>query len=108
MDGPLNGLGILGVVGHFTDEDGNLQTLLLSLIEIEGAHTGEQFAQEIFQVLDVYHIKDHLWYFMMDNAASNDRMLTCISDKLFAEEGMDYDSKQHRLRYNGHIINLSV
>lgn len=103
-----NGLGIMGVVGHFTNEDGNLQASLLSLLEIQGAHTGEQLATEIFQVLDSYHIKDRLGYFMMDNATANDRMVTCISDKQFSSDGMEYDSKQHRLRCNGHIINLSV
>ena len=39
-------------VGHFTNEKKKLQALLLALVEVEGAHTGEQLAAYIFMVLD--------------------------------------------------------
>ena len=103
-----NALGIFGIVGHFTNEEGKLQALLLALVEVEGAHTGEQLAAHIFMVLDQYHIKDRLGYFVMDNATANDRMVTSISHQLFEKDGLSYNSQQYRLRCNGHIINLSV
>ena len=101
-------IGIFGIVGHFTDEEGRLQALLLAMVEVEGAHTGEQLATQMFNVLDQYHIKDCLGYFVMDNATANDCMVTSISEQLFETDGLSYDSLQHCLRYNGHIINLSV
>ena len=103
-----NALGIFGIFGHFTNEEGRLQALLLALVEVEGAHTGEQLAAHMFMVLDQYHIKDRLGYFVMDNATANDRMVTSISHQLFEKDGLSYNSQQHRLRCNGHIINLSV
>ncbi len=44
-----NALGIFGIVGHFTNEEGTLQALLLALVEVKGAHTGEQIATQMFQ-----------------------------------------------------------
>lgn len=78
------------------------------MVEVEGAHMGEQLATQMFGVLDQYHIKDRLGYFVMDNATANDRMVTAISEQLFETDGLSCDSLQHRLRCNGHIINLSV
>ena len=103
-----NALEIFGIVGHFTNEEGRLQALLLALVEVEGAHTGEQLAAHMFMVLDQYHIKDRLGYFVMDNATANDRMVTSISHQLFEKDGLSYNSQQYRLRCNDHIINLSV
>lgn len=103
-----NALGIFGIVGHFTNEKGRLQALLLALVEVEEAHTGEQLAAHMFIVLDQYHIKDCLGYFVMDNVTANDRMVTSISHQFFEKNGLSYNSQQHRLRCNGHIIKLSV
>lgn len=78
------------------------------MVEIEGAHAGEQLAAHIFMVLDQYHTKDHLGYYVMDNATANDCMVTSISHQLFEKDGLSYNSQLYRLRCNGHIINLSV
>ncbi len=75
---PPNALGIFGIVGYFTNEEGRLQALLLPLVEVEGAYTGEQLAAHIFMVLDQNHIKDRLRYFVIDNATHNDRMVISI------------------------------
>ena len=103
-----NSLGIFGIVGHFTDEEGTLQALLLALVEIKGVHSGEQLATHMLTVLDEYHIRDRLGYFVMDNATANDPMVSAISDQLLETDRVNYNAQQHRLRCNGHIINLSV
>ncbi len=64
----LNTLGIFEIVGHFTNEEGRLLALLLALVEIEEANTGEQLAAYMFMVMDRYHTKDCLGYFVIDNA----------------------------------------
>ena len=43
----------------------------------------------------------------MDNASTNDTLMEYIAEDL-GDEGIAYDSRQHRLRCNGHIINLAV
>ena len=44
---------------------------------------------------------------MTDNATNNDTMIKEVSRRL-KEDSIDYDPTLHRLRCNGHIINLAV
>lgn len=62
----------------------------------------------MFMVLDQYHIKDRLGYFVMGDATTNDRIVTSISHQHFEKDRLSYNFQQHRARCNGHIINLSV
>ena len=78
------------------------------MVEVEGAYTEEQLAAHMFIVLDQYHIKDCLGYFVIDNATANDHMVTSISQQLFEKDGLSYNSQQHQLRCKGHIINLLI
>ncbi len=43
----------------------------------------------------------------MDNASTNVTLMEYIAEDL-EDEGIAYDPRQHRLRCNGHIINLAV
>lgn len=43
----------------------------------------------------------------MDSASNNDTMIEFIAEDLEAD-GIEYDAREHRLRCNGHIINLAV
>ena len=43
----------------------------------------------------------------MDIASTNDTLMEYIAEDL-EDEGIEYDSRQHRLGCNGHIINLAV
>lgn len=81
------------VVDHFTNEDGNLQVLLLFLLEIQEEYTERQLVIEIFPILDSYYIKDCVGYFMINNVTANDRIITCILDNLFSSNGLEYNSK---------------
>ena len=87
-----NAIGIFGIIGHFTDEKRRLQAFLLIIVEVERAHTGKQLVTQMFGVLDKYHIKDYLGYFVMDNAITNDCMVTSILEQFFKIDGLSYDS----------------
>lgn len=102
-----NRLGLMGVVAHFVDEDGILRNLTIALREIEGSHSGENMAKILWDVLSEYQILTKLGYFTMDNASNNDAMLSALERRL-QEEGIEWDSTNHRLRCNGHIIQLAV
>ena len=102
-----NHIGAWGIVGHFTSEEGVLCDLLLSLSEQQGSHSGFNQAQMVLNTLTVYNIRNRLGHFVMDNATTNDALMDHISADL-ETEGIVYDARQHRLRCNGHIINLAV
>jgi hypothetical protein len=105
---PAN-LGILGIVAHFVSEDGGLQKLVLGMKELEGTHSGVNMAKELWAVVEDFGITANLGYFVGDSHPSNDTMLRELS-KLLSLHGVTdtWDPILHRLRCNGHIVNLAV
>ncbi len=102
-----NHLGAWGAVSHFTSEEGLLQELLLSLSEQKGSYSGQNQAPLVLKTLTSYKIRNRLVHFVMDNASTNDTLMGYIAEDL-EDEGIAYEPWQHRLRCNGHIINLAV
>lgn len=102
-----NHLSLLGIVAHYTDDNGQLTNAVLGMQEVDGEHTGENLALVVIEVLEEYQILSKVGYFMMDNATNNDTMIQYFST-LLDDHDIDYDPKLHRLRCNGHIINLVV
>ena len=80
-----NSLGILAVVSHFVDESGILQTILLSLTEIQGSHSGENQAQIVHNTLVKYDIRNRVGYFVMDNADNNETLMQHLASKFQAD-----------------------
>jgi hypothetical protein len=102
-----NHLPLLGVIAHFSDKNGLLQQSLLGLRTIEGAHSGENMAEVVLNILFDYGIEGSLGYLMMDNASSNDTLVLEIENTLL-DKGIVFDADTHRLRCIAHTINLSV
>jgi hypothetical protein len=45
---------------------------------------------------------------MGDNATINGTLYRAVESYLLKEEGLEWDASQWRVRYLGHIINLSI
>lgn len=97
-----NNKSLLGVVGHFLDCDFKPKTVLLGLPRIWGGHDGSNVAQYLLTVTHKYEITERLGCFMMDNATSNDTLISALQLEVKSV------SKEQRLRCAGHIINLVV
>ena len=102
-----NRVAFQGNVAHFADEEGVSRTLLLSLKEPRGTHSGENQAEILLNTLDDFRIRNKLGFLVMDNASSNDTMIRTLCAKLQLA-GYVYNEEEQRLRCLGHIINLSV
>ncbi len=102
-----NRLGAWGLVSHFTSEERLLRELLLSLFKQQGSHSGQNQARLVLKTLTSYKIRNRLGHFVMDNASTNDTLMEYIAEDL-TDERIAYDSRQHRSRCNGYIINLAV
>ena len=74
-----NALAILGIVAQFVNKDGQLQSSVLAIKEVNGEHSGKNQAKYVLEVLKEYKIKDKLGYFMMDNADNNNTLITSLS-----------------------------
>jgi hypothetical protein len=62
----------------------------------------------IMEVINEYGIASKVGYFVMDNASNNDTMIVALSGLLWEEYQILYNPTTHRLRCNGHIINLTA
>lgn len=87
-----NCLPILGVIGHYINEDNVLEHVVLGLREVMGAHNGENIATVVMQVLVDWGIISKLGWFQMDNAANNDTMLRHISRSEWFYEGFTFQN----------------
>src|SRR5947207_3008613 len=70
-----NYLALLGIIAHYTNENGNLQQSMLAMYEVEGQHSGENLAVIVLDVIQDYGIQTKLGYFMCNNASNNNTML---------------------------------
>ncbi|RKL11918.1 hypothetical protein BFJ70_g16357 [Fusarium oxysporum] len=74
-----NSLAILGVVGHYVTEDGQLEHHILALKDIDSEHDGSHLAAAILEVVDECGFASKLGCFVMDNAGNNDTIMRSLS-----------------------------
>ncbi|KFY82448.1 hypothetical protein V500_10539 [Pseudogymnoascus sp. VKM F-4518 (FW-2643)] len=98
----------MGIIGHYVADNRDLRESVLAFCPLHGQHTGENQSQVIIEVIKEYGIASKVGYFMMDNAENNKTMIRALSSSLLDEYQIEYNSIQHRLRCNGHIINLTA
>ena len=100
-------LSLFKVQARYFNEYKRLQTILLSLPQIYGEHTGEKFADIAFAVTERYQFIPRLGFTITDNAGNNNTMVDEM-ERQMAANGYIWDAKIHRLRCLGHIINLAA
>ena len=93
---------LYGIVCFYVGHGGVPCILVLGLPELKIAHSGDNIAAQILEILDSYEIKDKVGYITLDNAANMD---TAAEGIAFA---LGFDPKQRRVRCFGHVINLVV
>ncbi|CEJ83197.1 hypothetical protein VHEMI03217 [[Torrubiella] hemipterigena] len=99
---------ILGIIGHYITREGKLKHSVLAVRELQGAHSGDNQAAVVADVLMNYEIEYKLGFFVGDNAQSNDTLCITLSKWLDLNKSFFWDPTFRRLRCNGHIINLSA
>ncbi|KAJ6784307.1 hypothetical protein PWT90_04256 [Aphanocladium album] len=102
-----NCLAILGIVSHYVTEDGQLEHHTLALKDIDSEH-GSHLAAAVLDVVEGWGFAFKLGYFMMNNASNNDTMMASLSLDLLRRFDIQYDPRVHRLRCQGHTINLAA
>jgi hypothetical protein len=99
---------IIAVVRHWTNNDYKVETGLLGMKEITGAHKGQFISPVLHQVVKDFGIENNLGYFMTDNASNNDVALRYLERAIRDDGGIGFDVKERRLRCLGHILNIAV
>ena len=100
-----NKLALSAVVAHFISDKYRVESVLLGLPQVHGAHSGENIAVSVKDVLLRYSlsIKDDILCYVLDNANNND---TCVQTLGREVSWRQKDWKTYRLRCFGHILNL--
>ena len=90
------------IIVHYLDKSLKVQSILIGMRRVHGAHSGENIAEAMILVLQDFDIAPRLGYYIGDNHGAND---TEICRRL-RPDIKDPDSR--RVRCLGHILNLAV
>jgi hypothetical protein len=78
------------------------------MIEVDGGHSGDNQASVLMDVIEDYDIAPKIGYLVMDNAFNNDTLVEHLEQQLLERHSVIWEPVHHRLRCNGHVINLAV
>lgn len=100
-----NRLAIMAVFAHFIDKLGYQQSRLLALRRQLVTHSGENLADTLFDVVQVWEIRGQVGTVISDNLATNDTCLHYFYRQLDSSI-RPADIKARRMRCYGHVLNL--
>jgi hypothetical protein len=100
-----NRFAIMAVFAHFIDQLGHQQSRLLALRRQFGAHSGENLAGSLIDIVHEWEIEGRVGCAISDNMTANDTCLYYMYQRL--DPSMrPVDIKAHRMRCYGHMLNL--
>jgi hypothetical protein len=100
-----NSLPIVGIVAHYLDKDLVVQSTLIGMRRVKGAHTGENIAEAMIPVLVEMGVVSKLGFFVGDNAGNKDTCWRAIYRKLRPDIKAPDNRRERCL---GHILNLAA
>lgn len=102
---------ILGIVGHFVNQQWVQQTRLLGLKEVYGSHSGNNQAVYIIQLIRELELQNKFGFFIGDNATTNDTGVSAILHEFYplphVRRNVEHPEVERlRARCFNHIMNL--
>ncbi|KAG6979276.1 putative AC9 transposase [Fusarium oxysporum f. sp. conglutinans] len=95
-----NLLSLNEVFAHFLDPIGKKKKILLSILSINGSHTGEAIADGVGEIIKEFGLEERVGYFVLDNAGNNNTGVETLG-RMFG-----FNPSKRRLRCTAHIVNL--
>jgi hypothetical protein len=90
----------LAVTAHWIDGEWDLRSELLAFLELEGSHSGENLAQELYSVLSEVGIQDKIQNLTSDNLTVNDKAIQILGQRLQSEQvDREFKAKERRSQY---------
>lgn len=97
----------MAITAHFIDDGWALRIILLSFLEVSGSHTGQVLCDKLMGSLLELNIERKLSSIIVDNAATNGRMIDFMLLALDKNDLILGGQKLH-VRCCAHILNLTV
>src|SRR6266581_3572954 len=98
---------IIGIIGHFINEDGRHRQVVFGLCEIVNEYTNENMAGVFIDLFRDYGIANNIGYFMADNAKSNNMCIDAFFYVLYLNI-LTKLYKRCQLHCFNYIINFCV
>ncbi|KAG2209871.1 hypothetical protein INT45_010276 [Circinella minor] len=95
----------LGITAHWIDESWKQNSIVLGLELLEGSHTGVNMAAAFIYVLEHWNLQEKPFFLTADNASNMKTMATELELELGSNV---FDSKENRIPFIAHIINLAA
>ena len=99
---------MIAIVAHWTSEDYEVKTALLTIREVHGEHTGANIAEVIYPVMKEYDIHERFGYYVGDSATNNDKSLRFLDQHLHDNGYTGFNIDQHRLHCFAHEMQLAT
>ena len=75
---------------------------------LEGAQTGENLSNYVFDTLVDFDLCEKLFCITTDNASNNKTILNHLFENIYVRSGIQYDEKNQHIPCLTHVINLVV
>jgi hypothetical protein len=99
---------MLAITGHWIDKAWVLHEALLAFTLLEGSHTGNKLAKEIFKTLDGFNIAEKLFCITTDNASNNTKAMRMLAKLLLRHKGIIWEWEENHISCLNHVINIAV
>ncbi|KAL9683781.1 hypothetical protein QQ045_021206 [Rhodiola kirilowii] len=98
-------MGYMSITAHWIDDKWNMQKRILSFKMVEYPHTGDSLASHMYEELIDWHLHDKVFTLTLDNASSNDVLVTRLASHLMLTS---VSNQLLHVRCTCHILNLIV
>ncbi|KAL9676157.1 hypothetical protein QQ045_004370 [Rhodiola kirilowii] len=98
-------MGYMSLTAHWIDDKWNMQKRILSFKMVEYPHTGDSLASHMYEELIAWHLHDKVFTLTLDNASSNDVLVTRLASHLMLT---NVSNQLLHVRCTCHILNLIV
>lgn len=102
-----NNIPVLGIIGHWITAKFAYRERVLEFTELKGAHSGENIAHAVYNVLEELHIREKLLTITADNATNNEAMVSELHARL-CHINPQFDGLNSFIRCFAHVVNLIV
>jgi hypothetical protein len=85
----------MAVTVHWINNDWELEKALLAFDKLKGSHSGENLAEELYQLFDQFGLKDKVLHAVGDNLQTNDKALRLLGNRL-TKEGIPFVGTERR------------
>ncbi|KAM0861317.1 hypothetical protein ACQ4PT_045962 [Festuca glaucescens] len=96
------------VVGHYIDEEWNMQTRVLAFMELDPPHSGHMIADAIWDCVTEWKIENKVISITLDNASNNDVAVKDLKEKFIFWRCKQFEETYFHVRCCAHIVNLVV